>query len=469
MDEFLDSDVEDKELSLLSFEENAACVLDGLSDELLAYTEAMQSVDTMSEPVRADAVAIAREILRKLKLKFGEVQTMEDLSVGTPEDVTDLDELGLVGQLLDHLLAWGRGIDASIMGDPSVQAAINALGQVAFIAKLESLRLAKLANAIFLNRAIRDRMQQVNAKFKAPSAKTFGALLETIERGMDRVLNRVQDLGVGGAGVSHATKELGGSFMNATPTAGLSQQQGAEASAAKSDAVGKKNMEILLAQDMAAQAQAAQIANQNAAKARQQGVTATPAGRTNTGRQALQQARAQRSSLTSTTNTTAPAMTPAQIARMNLMRLAMQQHHHDEDEHHHHPQQKPQASQLQWQIAHAAHDAAMLKAVTQKVAAQHYDATGQKLSDQAAKTAAAQKLAAKIDPAILKGFDMKGVTGAPVATGTEHLKHKLAQMTAAPAVAGTNPPLINGPQNPAHPQLPLPLPPHPTHNKGMGR
>lgn len=444
MDELL-TEPSDEE-RYLSFEEEAATALERLSEELLESTEAMQSVATMTEPVLADAIAIAREILRKLKVRFGETKVLDALSVRTADETSELDGLSLVAQTLEHLLAWGRAIDASIMGDPSVQAAINAIGQVAVIAKMESLRLAKKSRDMFLADSIRQRMGSINPKFKAPSARTFGALIDTVERGMNRVLTKVQDISMSGAGVSHAKEQ--NSFMHTTPIAGQSMQQGVQAGKDR-DATGRMNTEMLLAQEMTAQAEAARIASQNAARQRQQGQQApsAPARPTpGTGRQVVQQARAQQQRTTTTPSTTTNpnamnTMAATQAARMTALRLANIHQAHEEEEHHHRDQEQVLQRQLQ-----VARDAAA-KAAAQK--------------------AAAQKVAASINPNMLKGFDVK-MTGAPVATSTkDYMKQQLAAQSVTVPSSGLKPPPVPvaaAVMDPNNPNLPLP----PNHHAGKG-
>ena len=442
MDDFPSDDAEEPFRAL---DDDAAAELDAVSEQLFAAAVAMQSITTMSEPVRADAIAIARDILRLLKVTFGEVTTLTGLNLKSREEGLALGGLTAVGTIYSQLLAWARGIDGSIMSDPSVLAAIDAFGVIGYMAKREALRIARTSKDMFLATSLAQQLDTIGGKYLNPQEKNVGKLLERIEHGIDRVLSRVQDLTISGAGVSQSKNDLGGGMSN-TPVAGQSMQQGADGNKNR-DAVGKRNAEAMMAEEAAAQAEAARIAAQNAAKAKKENRPAPARPAPGAARQNTQtvraQAQSQRNSASNAavTGTAAANATAAQMQnRVNNARMANihNQHAHEEDDHH---QQEQQA--LQRQLA-AARDAAR-KAASKATAA------------------AAQKQQTK--PAInadmlkgFKGFDMSGMKPVPETT-----KPQVSSQTVNPS-NGLKPP----PTPPVAPAID-PITNQPIPGKGIGR
>lgn len=449
-----------------------ASELDSLGDYLLSRSEAMQAVSTMSEPAKNDAIALAREILRKLKVSFGTCTILDGLGLRNAEDGVLFGSIKDVVQIYEQMVAWACGIDASIMSDPSVQAAISAIGKIGYFAKLESERLAKKANLSVLVNRLNEQRAALDAKFSG-SQENLGQLLDLIERGMNRVINRVTSVSVSGASVSHAQESLG-HFMSAAPTAGLARSLNAELNSNR-DALGKRNTEMLMAEEAAHQAEAARVMAQNTARAKRnekQPAATAPARPAANARQAMQQARAQQRRQQTTVATTNNVRTN-NATRMNNL-------HHMEEEHEHHEHDLKQ--QLEIQLRQQAQKLAAQRAMAQKMAsavktANNRNATTpqkpqhthhhlethtiptvdmHKVETHTVDEAANHQPAANaIDPHLLKGinlkgFDMSGVTGAPVATSQAEYR---AQLTAAD-------------KDPNH----APLPPmHNPANKGLVR
>ncbi len=271
---------------------HAADDLDALGNQLISVADGLQDVSQMSEPVRQDAIDIAREILKKLKITFGEQQVLSGLSV-EPEgqDVEELGGIKGVANVFERLLAWARGLDASILQHPTVQAAGIALGQLGYALKLEALRMAKLLGDSAQMHLLSQQMGSVPRHYTHFEEEEFAVLLYRVEQGIDTVLNRVQEINGPAAAVGHsASKELG-SYMQGTPIAGTALQT--------SEAVTNRNA---AQQRMAAQqresAQRAQVQRMTQQLASRSGGGAAPAARgsasaqLNALRQRLQQLRA---------------------------------------------------------------------------------------------------------------------------------------------------------------------------------
>ncbi len=250
-----------------------------LGDQLLHTAEGMQDISQISEPVRQEAVDIAREILRKLKIGFGSLNVLAGLGIGGDEDVAEMGGVKGVVKVYERLLAWGRGIDASIMQYPTILAATHAIGQLGYALKLEALRLAKLTQNTDHVRQLEQQMGSVPSHYQDFEEESLAALLYRIEQGIDAVLNRVQEINGPGAMVGHSPMKELGSYMQNTPIAGMALQ--ASEAVTNRHAASKRQQNAM--QEGMAQAQRAQLqrlAQQLAGQQRSGGTpAATPATR----------------------------------------------------------------------------------------------------------------------------------------------------------------------------------------------
>jgi hypothetical protein len=300
--------------------------LEAMGNQLLHTAEQLQGIGQLADPVRRDAVEIAKDILRKLKVSFGNIDLNLGLQLKPSDDMAALGAVQGVAMVYEKLLAWGRGIDASIVQHPSVMAATMAVGQMGYLAKLEALRIAKsVGNGVLADR-IASRISAMPDAYKAVGGLKFGELLDRVEGGIDTVLNRIQEINGPGASVGHTPYKELGNYMSATPIAGLGAQVGAETLGGAQ----KKNAAIIQTQELAEKAQVQRIQTQAASRARQQGgqvPAATAARGASSARQALQQVRQ------AIRQATTRRVAVNQQTLVNQRNLTI--HGHDEDGHHH--------------------------------------------------------------------------------------------------------------------------------------
>jgi hypothetical protein len=379
---------------------NTAIDLDAIGNHLIYTATNMDGVAQMSDPVRRDAVEIARDILRKLKLSIGDVMLVDGLKMKPSDDVATLGAIKGVAMVYERLLAWARGNnDSAIFQHPSVMAATQAIGQLGYQAKREALRYAEMAGNHGLIKTISEQISRLPTSYTQAGRASFGSLLETVERGIDTVIQRTQQVNVSGAKVGFSVDSSMGSSLSAAPTAGTSNQVGVNQAA-------QRNAQAAVADQLAAQAQANRIHGQLAAQARtqqvqDQPVAQAPTGRAGStvGRQSLQTAQ------TARTQQTAQATKPAQTAS------------------------QPPAQASAAPLTAAQQQAAARQATSANLAAarereeQNRIQLNQAQQMQIARDAQqrAVRAASQIDPKLLQGLksplSMNGVTGAMVVAG----------------------------------------------------
>ena len=310
--------------------------MDAIGNHLLYTSDHLQGVAHLSEPVRHEAVDIAREILRKLKLAIGNLNVLDGLKLKPQDDVATLGAIKGVAMVYERLLAWARGLDPLILQDPSVLAANRALGQLGYVAKVEALKLAKAAGNTALANKLSSQLHRIPSYFSEMTDPQFAHLLDKVERGINTVMNRVHEVGGPNAMLGHKpTKDIS-SFMAATPTAGQAQLVSSDASSDKS----KQQRALIEAQETAERAQAQRIQAQVSQRLQQQGQQAQPMQRSVPARQQLRQAqqRQQQVSSSSVAPTNPQTMSPAQRAQL-AQRQALIAAQAKEQEEHHHTQQ----------------------------------------------------------------------------------------------------------------------------------
>lgn len=321
--------------------------LDAIGNHLLFSAEHMNRVETLSEPVRQDAIEIAREILRKLKFALGDLNILDGLKLKPTDDMATLGAIKGVSMVYERLLAWARGLDPSIMEHPSIIAATRAVGQFGYLAKLEAFRMARAAGNTVQAENLGEQLKRIPSVYATATDATFGGLLSKVENGINAVLNRAQNISGPGVGVSHTrSNELGN--IAAAPTAGFALQQGAEAARATSAANTKQAANALAAQTASEMAMASQIQSQQAARAAQQPqgsqTPAQPRVTPGTARQIATTGRVVRPATTTPSPTTAVSPTnTAQIqqAQRNAANMAAR-HQVEEAERQHHAQEEQQ-------------------------------------------------------------------------------------------------------------------------------
>lgn len=321
--------------------------LEYIGDHLLQKATQLsgsESIAALAKPVKMDAIAEARKILDGLKKWVGDKNILDGLKLKPTEDMSTFHAVKGVTEVYSRLLAWARGVDATIMNHPGIQAATQAMGQLGYLAKLEALNFAKAAGNNARVQRLTDELKNVDARFAAATDATFGGLLGKLENGINLIIERVTAKDVPGAMVAHHAGNDLGSYMSSAPTAGMAQTLGGEAGNAVRDAVGKRNAELLMAEEAQLQAQASQIQHQNAARDRQQGNTqSTTPARPAPGRAAVQTARRQ-STASSTTTSVNPNANIAQrqqqlLASQRNMLNAHHMHELEEQVHHAHDAQ----------------------------------------------------------------------------------------------------------------------------------
>ncbi|MBN8543464.1 MAG: hypothetical protein J0M34_04280 [Alphaproteobacteria bacterium] len=203
--------------------EEAAQDLDVLGDQLIHGAARAGGVNSLAEPVRREAIDLAKDILNKLKVSFGDMNIMSGLNI-LPEDAETIGSISGVLAMFDRLLAYARSIDPSILQHPAVMSAIQAFGQMGYLCKEEAMRLATSSKNTKMAERIAGQLSRTANQFAHLNDKRFGALTERINKGIDTVIEKTQAISGPSALVGHSIQQNISSFMTAAPTAGMANK-----------------------------------------------------------------------------------------------------------------------------------------------------------------------------------------------------------------------------------------------------
>lgn len=146
------------------------------------------SIDSLSQPVKLQAIEIAREILEKLKLQFSgsPVLAMLDYTSGQfQRTMTDLSSVITVYK--DHLQRACE-LDVSLMDDPMILTANEAVGFLGAQIKLRALDRAEMTGDMTHAQLIRQELTYLPKQWLNPNYMTSAQALNALEQGLNMVV-----------------------------------------------------------------------------------------------------------------------------------------------------------------------------------------------------------------------------------------------------------------------------------------
>lgn len=200
--------------------------IDAISNQLLfSFYQMRDAVEDLSAPVRREAIDIAHEILRKLSLKLGTTSVTNGLSFQPTDDNAALGSSSGVGRMLVRMAGMMRALGQDMMAHPAVAGAHQAMGQLAYLAKLEALHMANAAGDAKMANSIRGQLSQLRAFGQGLEGKSFGDLLDKMKDGLSAMQQRLRAAGliVDGHEIDHTAGK--GAASQAQAVTNVRQQQ----------------------------------------------------------------------------------------------------------------------------------------------------------------------------------------------------------------------------------------------------
>lgn len=223
--------LENKRESLVTrqHQSSAASDLDTIGNQLLfSYYQMRDAVEDLSAPIRREAIDIAHEILRRLSVKLGATSVSNGISFKPTDDNAALGSSSGVGRILVRMAGMMRALGDDMMSNPIIAGAHEAMGQLAYLAKLEALHMANAAGDTKLASSIRGQLSQLRAFGQGLEGKSFGDLLDKMKDGVALMEQKLRAAGLvaDGQAVDAATVGRGsGSQAQALNQARLQQDK----------------------------------------------------------------------------------------------------------------------------------------------------------------------------------------------------------------------------------------------------
>lgn len=201
--------------------------VDTIANQLLfSFYQMRDAVEDLSTPIKREAIDIAHEILRKLSLKLGGSSVSNGLSFQPMDDDAALGSSSGVGRMLVRMTGMMRALGQDMMSNPAVAGAHQALGQMAYLAKLEAFHMATAAGDVKLAGSIRSQLSQLKGLGQGLEGKSFGDLLDKMKAGISTMQQRLRAAGLVADGheAEHHTVGSGSASQSQAVDAARQQQ-----------------------------------------------------------------------------------------------------------------------------------------------------------------------------------------------------------------------------------------------------
>ncbi len=146
------------------------------------------TVESLSQPIKIQAIEIAREILEKLKIQFSSTPVMAMLDYNSGQfDRTITDLNSIIAVYKDHLQRAVM-LDPSLVKDPMILNAGEAIGFLGAQIKLKALDRAEMIGDTEHSDLIRHELQQLPQHWLNPNRMNSIAALSALEQGLSMVV-----------------------------------------------------------------------------------------------------------------------------------------------------------------------------------------------------------------------------------------------------------------------------------------
>lgn len=155
----------------------------------LSIEEGMQlTVDSLSEAVKREAVDIAHDILKNLKLQFEQVPLREMINLDPNLLKDSFDDLSIVIQVYDTYLEMAANAKPAILDDELIVAANIAIGKLMYQAKRFELQQAMRANDGGRIAELHKELGSFPSSMSQTGKESVNSVLDTVEKALDKVL-----------------------------------------------------------------------------------------------------------------------------------------------------------------------------------------------------------------------------------------------------------------------------------------
>lgn len=151
-------------------------------------------VESLTQDVKAEAIAIAREILEKLKIVYEDISLLDLITITDGDILDDFSEdIHDLEALFAYQVDQALHIDPTLANDPEVALASDALGMMGAVTRAYAKKKSGQITDEMLSLMAQKEIQNAEQRNQQLKGKTVDKLAEDIERGLNKVQEKTRD------------------------------------------------------------------------------------------------------------------------------------------------------------------------------------------------------------------------------------------------------------------------------------
>lgn len=151
-------------------------------------------VEALSNDTKAEAIAIAREILEKLKIVYEDISLLDLITI-TESDILDdfSEDVHDLQALFEFQVDMALQIDPALANDPDVALAGDALSMMSAVTRAYKKKKSGQITEEMLSLMAQKEVQNAEHRNSQLKDKTINKLAEDVERGLNKVQEKTRD------------------------------------------------------------------------------------------------------------------------------------------------------------------------------------------------------------------------------------------------------------------------------------
>ncbi|MFO1241785.1 MAG: hypothetical protein U1E36_01060 [Rickettsiales bacterium] len=151
-------------------------------------------VEALSKETKDEAIAIARDILEKLKLVYENIDLFELMTLAEDDILDDFaQDVSDLKTLFEFQVDQALLVDPTISHDPEVALASDALGMMSAVSRAHAKKKSKEINEEMLAFTVQQEIMRAQQQSPELKGKTVDKLAEDVERGLNKIQQKTRD------------------------------------------------------------------------------------------------------------------------------------------------------------------------------------------------------------------------------------------------------------------------------------
>lgn len=156
--------------------------------------DVLDALSSLSDATKIESVEIAKEILRKLRIEFGEVNILDGLMQKASDCFLFFMQMNDAVVAYLYRLMKLRAEDQDILKNDIIFQANQSIAKMATMMRQETLKLVKEQGKSDRTETLKQQINDLPRTWREPVEKTVGQLIDKVEKGLNVVLQRANVL-----------------------------------------------------------------------------------------------------------------------------------------------------------------------------------------------------------------------------------------------------------------------------------